>query len=87
VTTFALADDPEAPAEGTKKETAHEYFVRIDTDASQSLSLEEFVAGHKTEKADLAAKRFAKMDTDADGSVSVEEFKAALKARRDKRKK
>jgi Ca2+-binding EF-hand superfamily protein len=77
VTMFALADEP-AKAEAL--------FTRLDTDASESLSLEEFVAGHKEEKAELATKRFAKMDADADGSVSREEFIAGLKARREKRK-
>lgn len=81
IAAFTLADDPITPPA-----KAQALFARIDTDGSNSLSLEEFVAGHNEEKAELATKRFAKMDRDADGSVSPDEFKAGLAARKEKRK-
>jgi Ca2+-binding EF-hand superfamily protein len=81
LTTLTLGVEASTAEDGAKQEKVHEVFTRLDTDASGSLSLDEFVAGHKEEKAEIAAKRFAKMDRDGDGSISADEFKAGYKAR------
>ena len=67
---------PKEPGKG-KHPKAEQVFKKMDTNADNSLSLEEFKAGPRAKKSpDKADQIFKKMDSDSSGGVSLEEFKS-----------
>ncbi len=56
-----------------KKRDPEAMFKKMDTNADNTLTLEEFQVGKKDP--DKAATNFGKRDKDGDGKVTLEEFK------------
>ena len=76
------AQTPDAPQqlEKKKKPTKEEIFKELDTDSNGSLSLAEFSAKAKDDKAkEKMAKLFKKLDKDSSESLSLEEFVGPVK--------
>ncbi len=68
------------PGAGKARHNPSEIFKKLDSDADQSLSPEEFIAGHIGKKdPHKAGQIFTKKDADSDGKLSAEEFTALKK--------
>jgi hypothetical protein len=76
---FSTAEDakPAKPADGKPQVTPEEAFKKMDKDADNALSLDEFKASPRGKKDPAKAEEaFKKMDKDSNGKLSLDEFKA-----------
>ncbi|MDB6151942.1 MAG: EF-hand protein, partial [Chthoniobacteraceae bacterium] len=68
------------PGAGKSRHNPSAIFKKLDANADQSLSFEEFkVSFHGKKNPDKAGQVFAKKDIDSNGSLTEEEFSAVKK--------
>ena len=77
MSTFSFAAEPAAAGADKPKRDPEAAFKKMDANADNSLTLEEFTANKKD--AAKAEAAFGKRDKDGDGKLTLEEFKGGQK--------
>lgn len=75
------SDSKKNKGKGGKKPDLAKVFAKLDKDSDKKVTLEEFSAQKRWEKAgkEKAAKAFARIDKNDDKSITLEEMKASRK--------
>ena len=69
-------DKGKGPGKG-KRPNPEQIFKKLDTDANNSISLDEFKASPMAQRDEAKAEEiYKKIDADSDGAVTLEEFKS-----------